>query len=174
MFAFALTACTIVPIAARPAKFGPPTPMSADSPTSLVACTLTNDKRLITGACAIPLHVARHAGHSEKVQEELAAATASACREIFSLAPTGRNSKAGAKLSVATFSDRVEVTLELSPGLGVASKGRSKPAAKGTARRNRKPLAGLPVDQAQWEFRHGRPCITLVKYGLAVKSKSKL
>ncbi|MGA3294722.1 MAG: hypothetical protein ABSE45_12165 [Candidatus Acidiferrales bacterium] len=148
--------------------------MTTDFPTARIACTLTNDPRLIVGASAIPAHVARQAGLSEKMQEDLASAAVEACRETFGLGRASRNSPSAAQLTAASFPDRVEVTIELSVAPRPrASKARAKPVAKNASKKDRKPLESALVDHVQRETRDGRPCIRLVKYGGAAKSRPK-
>jgi len=144
------------------------------APTSQIQCTLHNDPRLIAGASAVAAHVAQHGGLSERAQEDLAAAAIEACREVFRLRPN-RGSLLTAQLIAASFPDHVEVRVESSAARGtVGPAPRAKRPKKSAAAKKDKAFASALVDGVQQETREGRACITLVKYGGAVKSRPRV
>jgi len=139
--------------------------MSTDPGTGgRTECILHNDPRLIAGAAALASHVARRAGLSERVQEELDQAVTEACRQAFQL--SGRAQLAGATihLAVESFPDRVEVAVEYQEG---------KSAISAEAACSHTPAARLPVDHIERTTHDGFCRMTLVKYSGAAKSSSR-
>ena len=139
--------------------------MSTDpGPGSRTECIVHNDPRLIAGAAALASHVARHAGLSERAQEELDEAVIEACRQAFQLSGRARRAGATIHLAVVSFPDRVEVAVEYPEGKGAT-------AAK--AARSHAPAAPLPVDHIERTSHDGCCRMTLVKYSGAAKSSSR-
>ena len=139
--------------------------MSTDpGPGRWTECTLHNDPRLIAGAAALAAHVARHAGLSERAQEDLDQAVAEACRQAFRLSGGARRAGATIHLAVKSFPDRVEAAVEYPEGKGTT-------AAK--AARSYASAAPLSVDHIERTTDDGRCRMTLVKYCGVAKSSSR-
>jgi len=123
-----------------------------------VDCTLQDDPRLIAGAGAIAVHIARQAGLSEHAQRDFHAAAEEACREAFENCGARGSSRATVSLAAALYADRVEVAFEYLV----------KKRAAGSARRRSGRAAALPaselVDHIERTTRGGRCRVTLVKY----------
>ena len=140
-----------------------------------IECTLHNDRRLIAGAAALAAHVARHAGLSERAQQDLDEAVTEACREAFQLSGGARRTGATIHLTVGSYPDRVEVAVEYPDGKSAAGRpaSRRSGAAAGESARGHLPAAGLPVDHIERATLEGRCRMTLVMYSGAAKSSSR-
>jgi anti-sigma regulatory factor (Ser/Thr protein kinase) len=142
-------------------------------PSVQVISTLHDDPRLLIGAGAIAGHTAHEAGLAEQVQEHLAIATREACSEVFALAHPDEKQPPEVTVTASRFSDRLQVTVELS--VGVAStevNSAPKKASTGDGKQGGKRLDERLLDQVRRETHDGRPSIVLVKYYRAVKHKA--
>lgn len=144
-------------------------------PGGRTECTLHNDPRLIAGAAALAAHVARHAGLSERAQEDLDEAVAEACRQAFRLSGRARRAGATIHLTVGSFPDRVEVAVEYPEGKIPAGRpaSRRRGAAAGKTAPSHAPATRLPVDHIERATHDGRCRMTLVKYSGVAKSSSR-
>lgn len=142
---------------------GLPTKMSTDP--SRTEFTVQDDPRLIAGVMAVVTFAAQRCGLSSGTQENLAEATADACRETFPLAHNNGNADAALRVIVSDFPDRVEVAIEHSgeslpsAGLDTFVGGRA-----GSQARLSDALQKTSVDRVQYETRDGISRMTLIKY----------
>jgi hypothetical protein len=149
--------------------------MDTDPATNrLIECMLDNDARLIAGVGALAAHVARRAGLSDRGQKDLEEAVVDACRQAFQVSGRMGRARAAIRLDVASFADRVEVTVEYPEKRRAAA----RPALRGrrviTRRTGRiAPSTSTLVDRIERTRHDGRCRMTLVKYCGAVKSSSK-
>ena len=149
--------------------------MKSDSvPEARVDCTLQDDPRLIAGAGAIAVHIARQAGLSEHAQRDFHAAAEEACREAFENCGARGSSRATVSLAAALYADRVEVALEYPVKKRAAGSARRRSGGVVGDGRAAAPPASQLVDHIVRTTRGGRRRVTLVKFcGLASPSSRR-
>jgi len=110
------------------------------------------DARLLPAIQPVVVYASERTGLSGSDREDLARATADACREAFGLASKEGNPDPVIKLEVSSFQDRVEIAIEHTGDTCLSSERRY-------------------VDRVDCETHGGKSRTTLVKYGAASKTK---